>query len=76
MRTPTRSAAAVALAAVTALAGLARQPPAPKPGDAMIEKYLAAETDRLSRSGSSAGRASTASTWTCSACGRCPRRRP
>jgi dienelactone hydrolase len=49
MIAPTRSAAALALAAVTALAGLAQQPAARKPGDVMIEKYLAAETDRLSR---------------------------
>src|SRR5262249_56761763 len=48
-----RCAAAVALAALASLAGLAQQPkksqkPAPKPCDALIEKYLAAETDRLS----------------------------
>ena len=49
MNAPTRTAAALALAAVATLTGLAQQPPARKPGDAMIEKYLAAETDRLSR---------------------------
>jgi dienelactone hydrolase len=49
MNTPTRTAAVLTLAAVTALAGLAQQPPDRKPGDAMIEKYLAAETDRLSQ---------------------------
>jgi hypothetical protein len=37
MRTPTPTAAALALAAVTALAGLAQQPPDRKPGDPMVE---------------------------------------
>src|SRR5262245_22091134 len=51
MNALTRCAAVLSLAAVAALAGLAQQPEKPKgkPGDAMIEKYLAAETDRLSR---------------------------
>jgi len=34
---------------VAALAGQAQEPAKPKPGDVMIEKYLAAETDKLSK---------------------------
>src|SRR2546428_8252008 len=39
---------AVLLLLPVAAAGQAPKPPAPTPGDAVIEKYLAAETDRLS----------------------------
>src|SRR5262245_21419414 len=51
MRTPLRCAAVLSFVTVAALVGLAQQPEKPKGkrGDAMIEKYLAAETDRLSR---------------------------
>ncbi len=51
MSSPLRCFTALAFAALAALPGAGQAPPKekPKPGDAMIEKYLAAETDRLSR---------------------------